>query len=74
MPPSPTEAYIRSACQFGFTLESVALERVIISTSGQDDSHKKKNGKAFTGTNVVIAGQVTAKRLRGAPRGREEFL
>lgn len=74
MPTSPTEAYIRSACQSGFTLESVALERVIISTSGQDDSHKKKNGKAFTGTNVVIAGQVTAKRLRGAPRGREEFL
>lgn len=47
MPTSPTEAYIRSACQSSFTLQSVALERVIISTSGQDYNHKKKNGNGI---------------------------
>lgn len=74
MPTSPTEAYIRSACQSSFTLQSVALERVIISTSGQDYNHKKKNGNSIHWNECSYCwtsdSQVTAQSSEGC----EEFL
>lgn len=52
MPTSAAEACLRlhtnpASYQPSFTLQSVALERVIISTSGQDCNHKKKNGNSI---------------------------
>lgn len=74
MPTSPTEAYIRSACQSSFTLQSVALERVIISTSGQDYNHKKKNGNSIHWNECSYCwtsdSQVTAQSSEGC----DEFL
>lgn len=74
MPTSPTEADIRSACQSGFTLQSVALERVIISTSGQDYNHKKKNGNSIHWNECSYCwtsdSQVTAQSSEGC----DEFL
>lgn len=42
--PQAPPRLVTPAYQPGSTLRSVALERVIISTSGQDHNHKKKNG------------------------------